>query len=224
MSEVKKYGVFLVDDHPVVRRGLAECINTEKDLEVVGEADDVDSSLREIATKKPDIIIVDITLGGLNGIDLTRAIKTSFNIPVLMLSIHDETLYAERAMKAGARGYIMKKESIDTVITAIRDILGGKIFLSPAMKERLLGKYLSGAPVSSFSGSVLDDLTNREMEVFQYIGQGLSYKHIAKNLGLSTKTVETYRTRIMAKLNLRSSSELLQFAIQWIKNNDSVIE
>jgi DNA-binding NarL/FixJ family response regulator len=211
-----KKNVFIVDDHPVVRQGLAAFINGEDDFTVCGDAEDADSAIRQINEQRPDIIIADLSLKGTSGIELTTAIKSRFNIPVLILSMHDENFYAERAIRAGARGFIMKKESMETVVRALRDILNGKIYVSDDIKERLLGKLLTSSDVMQ---SPLDGLTNREMDVFQLIGRGMSNRHIAKELSLSVKTVETYRSRIIEKLKMKDSSELVRYAVQWSQDN-----
>ncbi len=211
--EERKKRIFLVDDHSVVRQGLSQFINNMDDLRVCGEAEDASEAIRLLEDSKPDIVIVDISLKGANGIDLTRAIKNRFNFPVLILSMLDEGIYAERAIKAGARGYIMKSESIEKVIDAVREIISGKIYLSPRLKENLLSKLLSDP--SDRGDSPIDSLTNRELEVFRLIGEGLSSRHIASDLLLSIKTIETYRERMKKKLNLNSSDELVQYAIQW---------
>lgn len=205
--------VFIVDDHSVVRQGLSQFINSESDLEVCGEAEDANEAIKGIDRFEPDVLLVDISLKGANGIELTKAIKNRFNLPVLILSMLDEHIYAERAIKAGAKGYIMKSESIEKVIGALRDILKGKIFLSPALKETLLNKLLLDP--SDRGDSPIDSLTNRELEVFRLIGEGLSTRYIAGDLLLSVKTIETYRERIKKKLNLHNSDELVQYAIQW---------
>jgi DNA-binding NarL/FixJ family response regulator len=215
-----KKKVFIVDDHPVVRQGLAAFINGEDDFVVCGDAEDADGAIRQLNEKRPDIIIADLSLKGTSGIELTTAIKSRFNIPVLILSMHDENFYAERAIRAGARGFIMKKESMETVVRALRDILNGKIYVSDDIKERLLGKLLTSSEVMQ---SPLDGLTNREMDVFQLIGRGMSNRHIAKELSLSVKTVETYRSRIIEKLKMKDSSELVRYAVQWSQDNTSNI-
>jgi DNA-binding NarL/FixJ family response regulator len=211
-----KKKVFIVDDHPVVRQGLAAFINGEDDFTVCGDAEDAETAIRRISSLEPDIIIADLSLKGTGGIELTSAIKARFNIPVLVLSMHDENFYAERAIRAGARGYIMKKESMEVVIKALRDILDGRVYVSNELKERLLGRLLASTDANQ---SPLDCLTNREMEVFQLIGGGLSNRHIAQKLSLSVKTVETYRSRIIEKLRLKDSGELVQYAVQWKQSN-----
>lgn len=211
-----KKKVFIVDDHPVVRQGLAAFINGEDDFTVCGDAEDAETAIRRISSLEPDIIIADLSLKGTGGIELTSAIKARFDIPVLVLSMHDENFYAERAIRAGARGYIMKKESMEVVIKALRDILDGRVYVSNELKERLLGRLLASTDANQ---SPLDCLTNREMGVFQLIGGGLSNRHIAQKLSLSVKTVETYRSRIIEKLRLKDSGELVQYAVQWKQSN-----
>jgi len=205
--------VFIVDDHSVVRQGLTQFINNEDDLYVCGEAEDANDAIKGLDRENPDITIVDISLKGANGIELTRAIKNRFNVPVLILSMFEEGIYAERAIKAGAKGYIMKSDSMENVIFALREILDGKIYLSSVLKDTLLNKLLMDP--SERSSSPIDSLTNRELEVFRLIGAGLSTRRIANDLLLSIKTIETYRERIKKKLNLNNSDELMQYAIQW---------
>ncbi len=213
-----KKKVLIVDDHPVVRQGLAAFINGEDDFVVCGDAEDAESAIRLINERAPDIIIADLSMKGAGGIELAAAVKSRFDIPVLILSMHDENFYAERAIRAGARGYIMKKESMDTVVKALHDILEGKIYVSDMLKDRLLGRLL--AMPADASSSPLDSLTNREMDVFQRIGRGLSNRHIAQELSLSVKTVETYRSRIIDKLKLKDSSELALYAVKWSQSGD----
>lgn len=218
-KEKFKKSVFIVDDHPVVRQGLTQFINGEDDLYVCGDAEDANGAIKGINSCKPDIVIADISLKGISGIELTAAIKSRFNIPVLILSMHDENVYAERAIRAGASGYIMKKESMEKVIFAIHEVLKGKIYLHVDLKERLLSKLLK---TSHEIESPLECLTNREIEVFRLIGLGLSTKLIARELALSVKTIETYRERIKRKLDLKDSAELIQYAVQWgLRNNGS---
>ncbi len=212
MKTTKKRKVFIVDDHPVVRQGLSQFINSEDDLFVCGEAEDAESAIKGINSLNPDIVIADISLHGTGGIDLASAIQSRFDIPVLILSMHDEFIFAERAIRAGARGYLMKKESMEKVIFAIHEILEGKIYLSDDLKDKIISKIMKG---SFESESSLDRLTNREMEVFQRIGLGMSTKFIAQELNLSVKTIETYRERIKQKLNLKDANELTQYAVQW---------
>ncbi|MBN1497782.1 MAG: response regulator transcription factor [Spirochaetes bacterium] len=213
-----KKKVLIVDDHPVVRQGLAAFINGEDDFMVCGDTEDAGGAIKLINELDPDIIIADLSLKGTSGIELASAVRARFDIPVLILSMHDENFYAERAIRAGARGYIMKKESMETVVKALRNILDGKIYVSDVLKERLLGRLL--ASPGDIVRSPLESLTNREMDVFQRIGKGLSNRHIARELSLSVKTVETYRSRIIDKLKLKDSSELALYAVKWHQSGD----
>jgi len=207
---IAKKTVFVVDDHPLLRQGLALLINREPDLTVCGEAANTQDAMKAIAAKRPDILIVDISLNGPDGLDLLKALRSSYpDLPVLILSMHDETIYAERALRARANGYIMKQEATEKVLVAVHRILGGDIYLSERMSNKLLHQYFSGASVDTNSR-----LSDRELEVFRFIGEGCSTRHIAEKLHLSIKTVETYQAHIKDKLSLRSGRELVQYAIQ----------
>jgi DNA-binding NarL/FixJ family response regulator len=220
-TELNKRKVFLVDDHPVVRDGLTTLINHENDLIVCGEAGEARQALKSIAELKPDVIIVDITLGDEDGIELTKDIKVRHpELPVIVLSMHDESIYAERVLCAGARAYLMKDAVSDKVITAIRTVLGGEIYVSDIMTRKLLRK-LAGSNVNTIKAST-DNLTDRELEVFRWIGQGHKSSRIAKSMHLSVKTVETYCARIKEKLNLANATELLQYAIKWAGSSGRV--
>jgi DNA-binding NarL/FixJ family response regulator len=213
VTRVKKKTVFIVDDHPLLRQGLALMINRELDLTVCGEAEEAHTAMKEIAAKKPDILIADISLNGPDGLDLLKNVRGSYpNLPVLILSMHDESIYAERALRARANGYIMKQEATEKVLVAVRRILGGDIYLSDRMANKLLHQYISGA--SADMNSRLSALSDRELEVFRLIGEGRSTRQIAEKLHLSIKTVETYQAHIKDKLSLHSGRELVQHAIQ----------
>ena len=209
----RKKTVFVVDDHPLLRQGLALLINREQDLMVCGEAEEAQAAMKAIAAKQPDILIVDISLNGPDGLDLLKNIRTLYpDLPVLILSMHDESIYAERALRARANGYIMKQEATEKVLVAVRRILGGDIYLSDRIANKLLHQYISGA--SADMHSQLSSLSDRELEVFRLIGEGRSTRQIAEKLHLSIKTVETYQAHIKEKLSLRSGRELVQHAIQ----------
>ncbi len=209
----RKKAVFIVDDHPLLRQGLALLINQEPDLIVRGEAEDAQAALKAIAATNPDILIADISLKGPDGLDLLKNLRASYpDLPVLILSMHDESIYAERALRARANGYIMKQEATEKVLVAIRRILGGDIYLSDRMANKLLHQYISGS--SADLNSRLSALSDRELEVFRLIGEGRSTRQIAESLHLSMKTVETYQAHIKDKLSLRSGRELVQHAIQ----------
>jgi DNA-binding NarL/FixJ family response regulator len=209
-----KKKVFVVDDHPIMRQGLSQLINQEADLSFAGESGDGLEALSLIEKTKPDLVIVDISLkGGMNGIDVTKSLASDFpKIPVLVISMHDESLYAERALRAGARGYLMKQEATENVIVAIRKVLGGEIYTSEAMKDHLLHKIVSGHPTSDSS---VENLTDRELEVVQLIAQGKGTRQIAEELHLSIKTIESHYANIKNKLNLKSGPELTQYAIKF---------
>jgi DNA-binding NarL/FixJ family response regulator len=210
----KKKTVFVVDDHPIVRQGLALLINREADLVVCGEAEEMQSALSAIQTVRPDILIVDISLNGPDGLELLKNIRlTSPRLPVLILSMHDESIYAERALRAGANGYIMKQEATEKVLVALRRILSGEIYVSDRIANSMLRHYVRGATASEQSS--VSDLTDRELEVFRLIGEGQGTRQIAEALHLSVKTVESYQAHIKEKLSLRSARELVQHAVEW---------
>ncbi|MHC4574141.1 MAG: response regulator [Planctomycetota bacterium] len=209
--------ILIVDDHPIVRQGLKELIDHEQDLAVCGQAEDALGAMRVIKELKPDMVIVDISLKETSGMDLIKDIKTQYpSLSVLALSMHDESLYAERALRAGARGYVMKQEATEQVITAIRKVLGGRLYISAKMGEKIVGKLVGGK--CEVGDSPVDSLSDRELEVFLLIGRGYGTRQIAEKLYLSVKTIETYRAHIKEKLNFSSSSELLQYAIQWVRS------
>lgn len=206
--------VLIVDDHPIVRQGLTLLINREPDLAVCGDAEEAASALRRIEELKPDLIVVDISLNGPDGLDLLKNIRARDpNLPVLILSMLDESLYAERALRAGANGYIMKQEATDRVLVAIRRILAGEIYVSDRMANRMLHRFAGGVQVED--RSPIADLTDRELEVFRLIGEGHGTRQIAEQLHISVKTVESYQAHIKEKLSLKNARELVQRAIQW---------
>ena len=208
-----KKTVFIVDDHPLLRQGLALLVNREDDLTVCGEAEEAQTAMKEIAARRPDILIADISLNGPDGLELLKSLRALYpSLPVLILSMHDESIYAERALRARANGYIMKQEATEKVLVAVRRILGGDIYLSDRMSNKLLHQYISGA--SPDMNSRLSTLSDRELEVFRLIGEGRSTRQIAEKLHLSIKTVETYQAHIKDKLSLHSGRELVQHAIQ----------
>jgi len=212
-----KKSVFVVDDHPIVRQGLTLLINRESDLAVCGEAEEMHSALAAIQALKPDILIVDISLNGPDGLELLKNIRiTSPRLPVLILSMHDESIYAERALRAGANGYIMKQEATEKVLVAIRRILQGDVYLSDRLTNTMLQQFVRGA--SPAKGSPLVNLTDRELEVFRLIGEGHGTRQIAEELHLSVKTIESYQAHIKEKLALRNARELVQHAIEWAVN------
>ncbi len=216
-----KKRILVVDDHPIVRQGLALLINREPDLVVCGEAEDAMGAMHVLASAHPDILIVDISLNGPDGIDLLKNIRLSHpTLPVLILSMHDELIYAERALRAGANGYIMKQEATENVLVAARRILNGEIYVSTRIANQMLRHYITGS--GTLRNSSVADLSDRELEVFRLIGEGHGTRQIAKELHLSIKTVESYQAHIKEKLSLRSARELMQRAIQWNMNERAV--
>ena len=208
-----KARVLLVDDHAIVRQGLAELINDQPDLVTCGEADSPPQAMKVIAEMKPDIAVVDVSLNSGDGIDLCRQIQEQWpSIAILVLSMHDEALYAERALRAGASGYVMKQEPQETVMAAIRRVLRGETHLSEKMAAKLLRSFTGGR--ADTGTTPLERLSDRELQVFRLIGRGRSVKDIADELFLSPKTVETHKEHIKQKLNLDSSNDLLRYAIE----------
>ena len=220
-TELNKRRVFIVDDHPVVRDGLTSLINHEEDLFVCGESGEARQALKAIGGLKPDVVIVDITLGDSDGIELTKDIKARHpRLPVIVLSMHDESIYAERVLRAGARAYLMKDAVSERIITAIRTVLGGDIYVSDIMAKKLLRK-LAGNNINAADAPV-NNLTDREFEIFRWISQGHKPSKIALHMHISVKTVETYCARMKEKLDLGSAAELLQYAIKWAGSSDKV--
>ncbi len=211
--------ILIVDDHPIVRQGLTGLINQENDLMVCGQAEDVHQAIKAIGTLMPDIAIVDICLKETSGMELIKDIKVQYpSLPVLALSMHDESLYAERALRAGAKGYITKQQATEKVIIAIRKVLGGQIYVSDSMAAAMVSKLVGGKPPAG--DSPIDRLSDRELEVFLLIGQGYGTQQISERLHLSVKTIETYRAHIKEKLNLTKANQLLQYAIKWVNSRD----
>jgi DNA-binding NarL/FixJ family response regulator len=211
--------VVIVDDHPAVREALALRIGRQPDLEVCGEAADMSEALRLVADTEPDVAVIDISLKTGNGIDLIKRIRDrNDHIRILVWSMHSETLYAERALRAGALGYINKDQATDRIVEAIRRVLAGKVWLSEPMAERMLQRAV-GEKRPEATRSPLDALADRELEVFRLIGEGVKTADIAERLHLSVKTVETYRDRIRQKLDLSDGTKLAHSATQWVLDN-----
>jgi len=209
-----KKRILIVDDHPMMRQGLAQLIGAEPDLAVCGEAENAESALDSIAALQPDLVLADISLPGKNGLELIKDFQAiQPGLPVLVISMHDESLYAERVLRAGGRGYIMKQEGGKKLMQAIRHVLDGKIYVSEKMSAEIL-ELFSGRRAGSES-SPIEKLTDREFEVFQLIGQGMGTREIAGKLHLSIKTIEVHRANIKGKLKLKSASELIRFAVRW---------
>jgi DNA-binding NarL/FixJ family response regulator len=206
--------IFLVDDHPMVREWLGHLITSQPDLVVCGEASSRAEALERLGPAKASLVIVDLTLKQSNGLELIKDLRSVHpGLPVLVLSMHDESLYAERVIRAGASGYINKQELTTRVVAAIRKILAGQVYLSEEATSRLLSRARLGAPAGH---SPVEKLADRELSVFELIGKGRTSRQIAEELGIGIKTVESYRARIKEKLQLANATELVQHAIQWI--------
>ncbi len=211
--------VVIVEDHPVFRAGLKELIETEKNLQVCGEADSTTTALQVIEKVQPDMVIVDITLKGRNGIELISELHRDYpDLPILVLSMHDEALYAERAFRAGARGYIMKEETSESIIKAINTIHSGEKYASARFMAKVLDRYLNHPKDSS--ESPIDRLTHRELDVFRLLGKGMTTRDIADHLDLGVKTIGTYRERIKNKLDLQNATDLIHSAVRWLEKGE----
>jgi DNA-binding NarL/FixJ family response regulator len=210
--------VLLVEDHPMFREHLSQLISRDLGMSICGEADNIRDAMRLIREKQPDIAIVDITLRGSSGLELLKDIKAQgLNVNVLVLSMHDEELYAERALRAGAKGYITKNEASSEVVKAIRCVMGGEVYASRQVTAKLLERLTQKRAAPELAG--MDTLADRELEVFQMLGRGKSTREIAQSLHLGESTVETYRARIKDKLQLRSAAELYLRAGQWVRDH-----
>lgn len=215
-----KAKIFLVDDHPLVREWLTNLIHQQPDLAVCGEAETAPEALQAIGKLKPEVAIVDISLKGGSGIELIKNLKTLHpRVAVIVLSMHDEDLYAERSLRAGARGYIMKRETAKKIIAAIRHVLEGKLYLSERLTALFAEKFVGGD--SAADGPSVGLLSDRELEVFQLLGQGYETRQIAESLNISMKTVQAFCARIKEKLKLTSATELLREAIRWHENKQA---
>jgi len=218
----KKIRIYIIEDHPIFRHGLIQLLNAEAGIDVCGESDNHLSGLRGVRDQKPDFVVVDISLKDSSGIELIKDIRDYFpKMPILALSMHDENIYAERVLRAGARGYLMKQEAPEIIIRAIRQIMEGKVFVSDQMAAKMLSVFAEGR--TNIKGSPVDILSDRELEVFRMIGEGSSTRQIAEKLHVSIKTVENHRAHIKDKLNLQGSIELIQHATLWVQG-DSVRE
>lgn len=213
-SKTDRIRVMLVDDHPAIREGIAAAIRSKLDLEVCSETGLADEALEMINRMNPDVAVVDISLGDVHGLDLVYNIRTQFpNVQVLVFSMYDENVYAERALRAGAAGYLMKSEPLQGLVDAIRTVMRGEVYLSRDLASRILGKLVTRQTTGPTFAT--DELTDREMAVFQMLGEGFSIEEITERLHVSRKTVETYRRRAKEKLGLESIGELIQYAVQW---------
>lgn len=207
--------ILLVDDHPLMRKGLAITLDAETDLKVVAQADSAEDALEFLSSNPVDLAIVDISLPGMSGLELVKHLSAIHpGLPVLVVSRHDESLYAERALRAGARGYVMKLEAADVIVDAARRVLRGGVYVSPEISDRLLLGMAAGTNLAI--NTPFDVLSDRELEVFEMTGRGLGTRDIAEKLHLSVKTVESYRARIKTKLGLTTAAEFMQHAVQWV--------
>jgi DNA-binding NarL/FixJ family response regulator len=212
--------IYIVDDHPLMRKGLAMTIEKEMGFEVCGQAESAEEALSEMIRLTPDAAVVDISLPGMNGIELIKNILHQLpGLKILVVSRHDEELYAERALRAGAKGYLMKLEATDVLVSALHQILKGNIYLSEKIGTKMLMKMASGN--SAKSDNPLDLLSDRELEVFELTGKGLSTKEIGKKLHISVKTVESHRANIKDKLQLETANELMRHAVKWVEESSS---
>ncbi len=208
--------ILLVDDHPLLRQGIAMTIDAEPDLEVAGQVNDAEEALATVEGLDPDLVITDISLPGMNGLELLKNLLTLYpDLPVLVVSRHDEDLYAERAVRAGARGYVSKLAAGDQIVTAIRRVLRGGIHLSEDLKDKML--FGAAAGVKDGMQTPLEVLSDRELEVFEMTGRGIPTRDISERLHLSVKTVESYRSRIKTKLGLANGTELMKHAVAWVE-------
>ncbi len=211
-----KRQVLIVDDHPIFRNGITQLINHETDLHVCGEICSAAQALSVVEELKPDIVVLDLSIQGTNGIELMKSIRALHpNLPALMVSMHDESIYAERALRAGARGYVMKAAPSEKVIEAIRRVLSGGLYLSEAIGGRLLDTFLNGR-TNNVGSSTIEQLSDREIEIFRAVGEGRGTREIARTLFLSVKTVETHRAHIKEKLQLKTAPELVRAAVEWV--------
>ncbi|MBI1840960.1 MAG: response regulator transcription factor [Verrucomicrobia bacterium] len=219
-SRKAKCRILILDDHPIMREGLAQLLSREVDLQVCAEAHDAREALEKIPKHMPDLLLADLSLPGRSGLDLIKDLHILHpDVKVLVLSMHDESLYAERVLRAGGRGYIMKQEGGKKLLEAIRKVLEGQIYVSEKMAGRILEFFAGGKPQGA--GSFVESLTDRELEVFKWIGKGLTTQEIASQLNVSVKTVEVHRVNIKSRLQLTSLPELVHKAVLWVQSSDT---
>lgn len=212
-SSVKR--VLVVDDHPIFRHGLSQCLGTLDDVMVCAEAANAQQALHAMRQQRPHVVLVDVSMPGTNGIELVKQMLAEQpRLLILMLSMHDESVYALRAMRAGARGYVMKQQAMETILDALRKVMAGGIYVSPEFSEKLIFKSISGS--TGDVATPVDKLSDRELEVLQLIGRHKSTRDISEQLHLSVKTIETHRAHIKEKLNIRDVEQLVSFAVEWV--------
>ncbi|MEA3213558.1 MAG: hypothetical protein QOE70_6615 [Chthoniobacter sp.] len=212
--------VLLVDDHPTFRQGLKFVVAQTGEFDVCGEADTAPAAISECRTLKPDVVIVDVSMPGMNGIELIKMILAETpEMPILVVTMHEETLYALRSLKAGAKGYVMKSEALTSIAEALRRVADGKIYVSPTFGEQLIFKAITA--IDEGMGSPVDVLSDRELEVLEKLGKGLTTREIAENLHLSPKTVETHRAHIKEKLKFKDATAMVRFAVDWVSSGQS---
>ena len=210
----RKSKVFLVDDHPILRQGLSKLINDQPDLMICGEAEGPPGALEGIGRTKPDLVLLDLSLAGGDGMELCKQLQERHQgLPVLIISMHDESLYAERALRAGAMGYVMKREESKTILEAIRTVLNGELFVSESARDRMLHDFVDRKAPTEWAP--MAHLTDRELEVLELLGQGRTTVQIAKQLNISPSTVETHRAHLKEKLHVQNVSELIRVAVEW---------
>lgn len=216
-AQSQKSRIFLVEDHPVTREGFAQLINYQADLQVCGQAGTAAKAMIGVETLKPGLVVVDISLADSNGLELIKNLRTRYAaLPILVLSTHDESLYAERALRAGARGYVMKQAPTSEVMSAIREVLDGKLYLSEPIRTKMVHKHLHGPSI--VRSSEVDGLTDRELEVFELLGSGHTTRRIAAKMHVSVSTVETHRAHLKQKLGLKNAVELVHRAVEWVNS------
>lgn len=220
ISEKSVKRIVLVDDHPIMRHGLAQLVRAEEGLEVCGDAGSARDGLEVVCRLKPDLAVIDLTLPDKNGLELVKDIRAAHPATqCLVLSMHDETLYGERALRAGARGYVMKEEAADHLITAIHKIIGGGLYVSESLNSRML-EQVTGSARSKAIG--MDALTDRELEIFALVGRGVATKNIATQLSISARTVEAHRAHIKEKLGITDGAALVRHAVQWVESQSTL--
>jgi len=216
----KKTSVYLVDDHPVVRQSLTNLLNQEPQFQVCGEAEDISNALRDIETRKPDIVILDLSLNGGSGFELIKGLKQRLpQIAIIVFSMHDEKLYAERCIRAGASGYVMKRESTKRILKTIEDVLEGRMGVSEQIFDMFAAKFIGGRKIDN--QVPLGELSDRELQVFNLLGQGQPTKKIAQNLDVNIKTVQAHCAKIKSKLHLATATELLREATKWFEDSST---